>query len=370
MNRDFGLVVDHAALNPDSLAVTESALDQTGIRRVVLPAVAPPARTLNLLGGDLRVATAAGGWLLPPGPAHFESTRIAPRSARARGVEQALPRLQALGLRLTGRVSLRSAPGVADYAPAQQRSAWGDVWHGRACVSNPDVRAALRATLRDLRRVEPVGFEIADWTLDAPAAGEPPLLAWNAVAARLLNLCFCESCRQIALDSGADPDPAARSVRVHFERALRADANDSTVDPADDPVIAAYCEARDAANAAWLEALAGEHDGVDRLWIESGAAAPPGWAAIDDLAAPDFGANPAAHDLEAVVSSRLARRPQPRGLQLPVWRPWLRDAATLIRALDVAIQAGVTYFDFAGLSQAPPEAAAWLAQAVRFARRR
>lgn len=368
MNRDFGLRAE-PWLPELTLPAIERTLEHTGIRRVVVPAVAAAAGRILLLGDDPRIVSSPGGWLVRSDSPHFESTRIRPRVIKSRESERALSRLAEQGVQITCRVALRNARNVADHPGVQPRTAWGDPCEGVACVAHPDVRAALRAVLRELARLNPVGFEIADWVLDRFPSGESSLLSWHPAAARWLEICFCDSCRQLALDGGADPDAAARSVRVEFQRAIAAEVVESP--PAiEDPVIRDYCAVRAAANSRWLESLAEDCGRARRLSeTTTDGAAPPGWEAlVDPVPASQWTRD--ADDVEATLERVLAARPPPRAIVLPCWRPWIRESAALIRLLAAAIDAGVTYFDFANTVSSPPEAGEWLERAVRFARRR
>jgi hypothetical protein len=90
------------------------------------------------------------------------------------------------------------------------------------CPANPDVRAYLVALLTDLTRNHPIqtvelesfGFEGFPHFHYHEKLGIP----FGATDRFLLGLCFCDSCRRRAKESGADATAAARVVQRTVER--------------------------------------------------------------------------------------------------------------------------------------------------------
>ena len=183
----------------------------------------------------------------------------------------------------------------------------------------------------------------------------------SAASWRLLDVCFCESCRQVALAAGVDPDTAARSVRVHFDNAAGAsETQQSQRSPDDDRVLVSYRTARASHLNDWLARLAGEHDQRVRTHLLDSTAS----RVTDDAA-------DAWRPLVRLTDAGTAKTHEAHAaLSLAVWRPTFSDSAALVRLVSEATEAGVGYFDFEGLHEAPPEALTWLKQALRFARRR
>lgn len=396
MQPDFGIVYQpwNARRGADDLL--ERVADEAGVQRITVLAVCPAVEQIRFLDNnhaDTAAPDAAepgryyrsnGGWHYQPDTACYADTRIKPRAARGvRGadtLDKLVERAAARDLRLTFRVDLRGVADVLDrYPQVRCKNAWGDeTLTAGACVSNPDVRELLRDTLAELAQYDPAGFEIADWTIDTPTNRlEPRPFDWHPAARRLLDVCFCESCRQAALAAGVDPDSAARSVRVHFDNVataapiaaptpamtappIAAESHRLPRSPDDDRVLISYRTARASHLNDWLARLAGEHDQRVRMHLLDSTAsrvsddAADAWRPLVRLA--DIGAA-GAHEVSA-------------GLSLAVWRPTFNDSAAFVRLVTKTTEAGVRYFDFEGLHEAPPEALTWLKQALRFARRR
>jgi hypothetical protein len=375
MGAEFGIV--HALWNhaADGGALLDRVAGEVGIEHVTVPVVtgALAEFRLGIETGQPYFHT-EGGWHFPPTAKTYAATGIRPIKARWFGTADALAPLrrhvERLGIGLVLHIDLRSVPALVATEPhLGQRNAWGqDVPHAGACVSNPAVRELLRVTLEDLRACDAAIVQLADWLPDcATDSASPRPLDWHAPVRRLLDICFCAACRQIAERAGVAADGAARSVRVQAERALRTPLR--AWQGHDDPVVQAYVESRAADSQHWLSRIA-ETEAPRRLQLVHA------WGA----SLPDADEVP----LERVV--RLGRcrdgsdRPREAllglpeavgaaGWVLPVWRSAFEEAAELVRVVGEAARAGVRHFDFEGLDEAPAEAVTWLKQAVRFARR-
>jgi hypothetical protein len=266
------------------------------------------------------------------------------------------------------RLDLRAVPALVEHEPHLcQRNAWGqEVQSAGACASDAVLRELLRATLEDLARYEPTGLELADWLPDAAAdrtAARP--LDWHPAVRRLLDICFCPSCRQIAERSGVDPDQAARSVRVLVERWLAAGK-----DQPEDDVIRGYVAPRASDASSWLNGLASGDPQrqyflvypPEELHAHLRGTSMRGLVRLADGAA-NLG------NLEQTLDLVWKAHVSGGGLSLPVWQPTFAEAPALVRLVSDAVEHGVQTFDFEGLDEALPEAVTWLKQAVRYARR-
>ena len=374
MTADFGAVYplwDYAA---DEGRLLEQAAGDIGLDHITIPVVTGAQMQFRPGGADTPHFHTEGGWHFRAASKTYATAALRPPKARwlAGGdvLAQVRERAAELNLRLLLRVDVRAVRALVDQQRHLcQRNAWGqEVPFAGGCACNPDLRELLRVTLDDLRRYEPAGYEVVDWAPDTAAdRGAARPLAWHADVRRLLDVCFCASCRQVAERGGIDPEQAARSVRVQVERHLGKPASKAG-GADDDPVVAAYVSTRAADCCQWLQRL-GEGDGDRRrLLVRSfgepalGNCAP--WVRLVRLLPGDCGPLDGERWAE-----RLRALAEISALALPVWRPTFNDASEVVRLVLEAVKASVRTFDFEGLSEAPPEAVTWLKQAVRFARR-
>ncbi len=377
MAADFGIVLPLWSYAADGGALLERAAGDVGLDHVTLPAVTGPHTEFCLASqtGTPHFQT-DGGWHFPPEAKTYAAAGVRPVKARwlsGDPLADACKRARRLNLRIFLRLDLPAVRGLVEQEPLLcQCNAWGQpVPAAGACVSNPHLRELLRATLDDLRRYEPAGFELADWSPDCAAdrtASRP--LDWHPAVRGLLDICFCPACRQIAERAGVDPDHAARSVRVEVERLAASDAGRPGPggEPSTDPLIQAYIAAHAADCRTWLQRLADTDPAIRHLLMrDADCPAPYG----DEPPWPTLLRVSADGELATAVNwdSMIAAGVGAAGLSLPVWRPAFREAAELVRVVTAATNVGVGMFDFEGLGAAAPEAITWLKQAVRFARR-
>jgi len=376
MTADFGILLPLWSYAADGGALLERVAGDVGIDHLTVPVVSGPHSQFRLAGAtDRPYFGTEGGWHFPAEAKAYSGAGLRPSKARwvtgGDPLAQACQRAEKLGLRVVLRIDLRGVDELVEREPlVAQCNAWGQpVPAAGPCVCNPHLRELLRATFDDLRRYEPAGFELADWFPDSAAdrqAARP--LSWHAEARRLLDICFCPACRQVGERAGADPDQAARAVRVLVERHLAATDARREGEPPGDPLVAAYVAARTADCREWLRRLAAADDQRQHLLVYESAEAPPygdgpPWPRLLRLG------GDAAESGAEYLTALPAIAVQACGLAMGVWRPAFAMPADLVRFVLAATQCGLSVFDFEGLDDAPPDAVTWLKQAVRFARR-
>jgi hypothetical protein len=372
MPAEFGFVHPLWDFAADEGRLLERVAGEVGIEHLTVPVVTGAQIQFHPATETPHFHT-EGGWHYRAGTKTYAGITLHPAKAKwvtgADALAQMRTRATALNLRLVLRVDVRAVRALVDQERHLcQRNAWGqEVPFAGACACNPDLRELLRAILADLQRYEPAGYELVDWAPDTAAdrATTRPL-NWHPAARRLLDVCFCASCRQIAEREGVDPEQAARSVRVRVEQLLAAPSGNGG-EP-DDPVLEAYVAARAADCCTWLQRVADGDNERRRLllrpygepalgncapWVRM-ARFPAGWAGPLD---------------GSIWTERIQALTGINALALPVWQPMFREAAELVRLVTEAVQAGVSIFDFESLGEATPDAVIWLKQAVRFARR-
>jgi hypothetical protein len=388
MDAQFGVVLPLWSYAADRGALLDRVHGEVGIDFVTVPVITGEQACFRLCAeprpadadapalGDEPYFHTGGGWHFPPAIKIYSVAGSRPVKARWFGATDVLARLREhadrLRVPLVMRIELRAVRALSEHEPhLGQRNAWGqEVPSAGLCVCNPGVRELLRATLDDLGRYEPAGFELADWMPDhAMDCTRPRPLDWHwPTVRRLLDICFCPACRQIAERAGVEPDLAARSVRVRVRRVMGAPLGPEPAREAD-AVVTEYCAARVADCGQWLRRLA-QADAQRVYRLLDGPESP---APYSDVAPVERLHRPAAvlplkeDRLQGLL--RVQALAGFAGWSLPVWRPCFNVAARLVAAVSEAVHAGVRIFDFEGLDEAVPDAVAWLKQAVRFARR-
>ena len=376
MSLNIGIVYHlwNDRVGPDNLF--DRAAGEVGLDHVTIPAVTGPLRQLRCIGdADWRWFQTEGGWHYPTDAKHYQNTRLRPRAAKwlaSRDVAaQICERAHGRNVDVIFRVEPRGIAHLLEqHAQIRMKNAWGDETPASgACPSNPDLRELFRATLEELTAYTPAGFEIGGWAVDHSVdAGRGRVWGWHPAARKLLDICFCESCRQIAIRADVDADLAARSVRVHFD-SLATQSALSETEPAveDDQVLRAYRAARADDLSTWLARLAEQHARLERFRLtdvspaDDEDRADSGWSRLVRPTGPA--------KLDSSVAEFLRKSGAPSALSLPVWRPHFAEAGDLVRLVMDSKAAGASFFDFEGLHEAPPDALVWLRQAVRFARR-
>jgi len=374
MGGDFGMVYPLWTDPQGPGRLLDRVVGEVGLDHLTIPVVTGQQQQFRLHPAQPPHDFATeGGWHFLPNPDCYKSSPLRPRPARWFGKRDVLTRLCDDATRrdmpVIFRIDLRAVTSlVAHRSHLRTRNAWSDEsTTAGGCALNADLRELLHGTLEDLLRYEPAGFQLVDWAPDLPAGRDAPRpLAWHPHVRRLLDVCFCPACRQVAAMAGTDPDQAARSVQVHVARLLaRPEDNDLPGRAWSDEVLDAYLQAKRRDTAAWLRRLAENHRDRRRYLLS------------DMLACESIGVLPGEERFSLLVrtgdedASKIAIRFSGRacGLSLPVWRPAIQGAGQLVRQVSTIMHAGLDFLDFEGLDEAPEEAITWLRQAVRFARR-
>ncbi|MFO0837484.1 MAG: hypothetical protein U1D55_03090 [Phycisphaerae bacterium] len=366
MSADFGILLPLWCYDKDATGLLDRAAGEIGLGHVTCPVVGGPLIETLVSGvGVTPHFETEGGWHYPPEPkayADFDLGHLKPRAARWVGGRWALATLREdlaqRGVRLVVRVDLRAVHVLAEHQPHLAiRSAWGDQMAAAGmCPAQPQVRELLLATLEDLRRFEPLGVELVDWTLDTPAnVGASSVRCLSSDLANAVETCFCTACRAIAGARGCDADLAARAVKLSMDAFVR---DPQAVAGEQNAALAQYRGCRAEEMTRWLAALADRFADWRRFLVsarnESSAA--PGWRRLGDARVqPAASRGRVQTGVDAVI--------------LPAWRPQVASAADLVRWTAELHETGVTHFDFDGLHAAAPEAISWVRQAVRYARR-
>lgn len=380
MRGDFGLVYPLWTDPSGPGELLDRAVGEVGLDHLTIPVLTGRQEQFRLgLASPPHAFVTEGGWHFPPDPGGYKSGRVRPRPARWFGKRNVLGQLcdytAGRSVAVIFRIDLRAVSSLLEHEPhLRPRNAWGEeVASAGGCPSNPDLRELLQGALEDLRRYGGAGFQLVDWAPDLPTDRKAPRpLDWHAPARRLLDLCFCPACRQTATVAGADPDQAARSVQVHFERLLSQPLDDDVVAKVrGDEVLEAYLQARRRDAGAWLQRLA-ERYGTWRRYLLTDAES---FESIGRLVAGEAfrlvlrsDRPPGATD-ESGPQATIRLLDGACGLALPLWRPTFDQADQLFRVVNEARRAGTVFFDFEGLEEAPEEALDWLRQAVRYAHR-
>jgi hypothetical protein len=380
MSGDFGIVYPLWTDSGGPGKLLDRAVGEVGLDHLTIPVVTGRQEQFRLSPAQPpHCFVTEGGWHYPPDLACYKGGPVKPRSARWFGKRDLLSRVCEYAARrnvaVVFRIDLRAVTGLVEHEPhLRPRNAWGDeVIAAGPCPSNPEVRELLHGTLDDLLRYEPTGFQLVDWAPDLPTDRDAPRsLDWQPLARKLADVCFCPPCRQLATLAGSDPDQVARSIQVHVENLLAHPKEDGAAAKAhEDEVINAYVQIRRRDTAAWLHRLAEMHRDRRRYFLTDAATC----ESVGPLLAEETfllvlrGFRPLRAADENTLQAAIRSLQKAYGLTLPTWRPDVEQAGELVRQVSTTTHAGLEFFDFEGLDEAPEEALTWLRQAVRFARR-
>lgn len=369
MKPSFGVVYPLISRREAFPALLDRAAGEVGIGHVTLPVVTRPNQAVSVVDRAPRDASHEGGWQYTPAGCHYVSS-IRPRVAEWVGRGNLLKRVREYAaeqrLAVYLRIDLLRVPSLCEHhSHACAFDAWNQpIAGGLLCAAQPEVRSLLRETLSELAEYEPAGVELEDFgpsELIACAADRP--LSWFPAVRRLLDVCFCPACREIATAAGIDADQAARSVRAHVERLLSEPPTDQDARVNEDPVLSAHTAARRRELRKWLARLDGDASRARLLLFraahpEADDLLPQSWRRLHRVRSVDL----------AHASSHLGG-PGADAIAIHAWRPTVGDAAALVRLVDETVGRGVTFFDFEGVEEHPDESLTWLRQAVRYARR-
>ncbi len=209
---------------------------EIGVTGLCIPVLCPPIETLRTDPGvEPRVFRTSGGAIFSPDKKHYSATRCLPPQSQWRYPRGALG--QVVDSCRTRGLSCRFVLHVASaglmtkrYEQLAAKNTFGDAWPDRICPVNPDVQAFIACTCADLiAQYQPDSIELADLHVglvqhSGGSASMADILGSGGSA--LLNICFCESCRQLDVaslnDDQLDSAAAARSVAVRLNRLLDA----------------------------------------------------------------------------------------------------------------------------------------------------
>ena len=367
--QSFGIVLPLWSYAADDGRLLDHVAGEVGLDHVTVPVVAGAASQFRLAEGyEKPYFQTEGGWHFPPTAKLYTASGVRPTKARWFG--------SADHLRACGSTSnawalgwcFGSTSGPSSRSWNRNRSLASAMPGGRKFprralrLQSARARAAAGHTRRSapLRagRVRARGLDarlrggLGDGTAPELAPRGPP------VARYLLLSRVPADCRA----RGADPDQAARSVRVCVEQQAAAAPEAQDAAP-HDPVVLQYAAARVADCALWLRQLA-EADADHRYQLIHAFETPLPYVPppLEELARLSDRALAA---VEPDGLSSLLRCAGIVGWALPVWRPSFTAPATLVRLVSDAVANGVRLFDFEGLDEAPSEAVTWLKQAVR-----
>lgn len=383
MPGDFGLVYAPWSHSHTAGQLLDRAFGEVGVEHLTIPVVTGEQTLFRLCGGPgSPYFYTEGGWHFPPQNQLYGASAFRPRAARWFGtrdvVAEVCERAAKLGLALVFRIDLPAVRGVVEHAPQHRcRNAWGDeLLSFGPCVCSSEFRELVRATLADLARYQPAGFELRN-------LGLPPLKYAEAAPSPLLSAeegfvtCFCAGCRQIATMAGLDADAAARAVREAATRVAQGPAHEArerALHLREDEILKGYQAARTADLQRWLSRLPEAH-AARRMFFARDADERVAVAAPELKLGPRWTnrlvASPAwLRGGWSELRGRLSPRPAEfRALSLPVWVPEGPGADQLVQAVSQAVDAGVEFFDFDGVEEAPADVVTWVKQAVRYARR-
>jgi hypothetical protein len=378
MQREFGLIYPlWAHADPDT-DLLDRAIGELGLDHVIIPVVTGPLQRLRAFAENPpHQFVTRGGWNYPPDVQTYTVSSLKPRLAEWCGrrdlLAKAVEAAEQRGAAVHVQVDLCGVLSLVEHEPhIRRRNAWGeDSPECGACPLNADLRELLRETLDDLQRYPHTGVQIVDWAPDLPAAGGmPELFRWNPPARRLLDMCFCPACRQIAASADLEADLAARSAIVHLRRTLE-QPDDASVERRieADEVLQRYIAVREQENERWLDYLA-EHLGPRRFAVifrepEYVRVAYQRLAHPVVLQCPDQAPD---KFLESLIPWLESARGS-LGLVLQAGWPAFRSADELVRFVTQAQNLGVARFAFDALETTSPRTLQAAQQAVRFARR-
>jgi len=218
----------------------DTAIDQiraTGATGLTVQVTSGPVAQLRCQAVyNPRVFRSDGGYFYQTDDAYYVDTHLRPVTAswlRQRNPLDAIAReATASGLELSLRISAFNIGRMAArYPDTAAKTVLGDPATTRLCPANPDVRALIAGTVRELsERYVPAAIEITDIGYESGAIDvtgvdvgfDPP----DAMLS-LLGVCFSESSRQWAAERGVDVAAAARWFQVHLDRMLTASTPDA-----------------------------------------------------------------------------------------------------------------------------------------------
>jgi hypothetical protein len=390
MGAEFGLYYPpwNWTGKPDDLL--ERVAGEVGIDHVTVPVVTGEVTQFRLCGAfEQPYFHTEGGWHYPPQAGLYKASGVRPRQAKWFGTRDVLGRIRdradKLGVKLILRIDLPLTPGVVEQAPGMRyQSAWGELPSFGPCVCNAEFRELVHATLADLTRCDPAGFELGSICLEPWRRPAWPLHRVTQLG-ETASMCFCAACRQVAAMAGVDPDRAVQSVQAHAEwlmgRSGEELAGPRPLDP--DECLQAYKSARRESCLQWLERLANDHhtrrtfllEGMPSVEGQRDLLCGPRWTLVGRMLRDALGMYLAAIRGQGRCAGKSCSRSSIlgiapcKGVQFPVWSREGPGSDGLVQLVNCAVSDGIEFFDFEYLDESPPGVVTWLKQAVRYARR-
>jgi len=176
-----------------------------------------------------RILRSRGGYFFQPDAEFYAESHVKPvADSWVRGrqtLEKTIAACRQRGLKIRLRISALEVGRVAEKHPeAAGKSPFGDAAAETLCPANPDVRALIRGTMRNLtERYQPDALELTDLRYHSGALGHRGLaIGFDPGIGFLatLSLCFSESSRLAAAERDIDSEAAARWARVTLDRVL------------------------------------------------------------------------------------------------------------------------------------------------------
>lgn len=387
---------------------------ELGLAGVCVPVVCPPVALLRARppGAPGRIFRSRGGLFFAPQEEYYQATRCKPvvstwlkgRSASA-GLRRVADGCRKHGLAFRVVVATSAAGRMTARNPhAAAKTVFGDSWPDRLCLVNPDVRSFVVGLCRDLAdNYGPTAIELTELHVGRVGrrrAGAESVagLDLGPGGRALLELCFCESCRQLDQDGGPrqagglDIASAVRSAEVRLSRVLETGrAIDQTANQVlgDDPALCAHVKSQWRALTDLVQTVRKEiacelivhaYDDSVRAAADPCPLTDGGPAPLDAiLIRHGWVEQPSGEDVESVARSAVARAgPGTRAeLQIPVYelcQATVPDAtqvaaSVLVRTLSRLAELGIASVSLDSYGQVPASALTGVKQAVRFARR-
>lgn len=378
---------------------------ELGVSGVCVPVVCPPLAQLRCRpGAGPRIFRTRGGAFFTPQEAYYQATRCKPAASswlkNRNPLQLVAEQCRKRKLDCRAVVHSSSAGLLARHHPqTAAKTVFGDAWPERVCLVNPDVQALLVGLCRDLAEnyqlsaIEMRGFHTGRIRPDSLGFDPPFDLGPGGYA--LLQMCFCESCRQLAdrgseVSPGVGPESAARSAEVRLRRIFEAGPAAGGLDLTWEQLLADDAPLRKHAASQW-RALAGLLESIRRECdcpvilhtyddLLQGAA---GTHPLADGGAIGAAAAVLAHvrgtsqsETDEVARTVVGLAGPGQGAEVEI-RPYVgqpadaepTDAPALVRNLSRLVELGIRSVNLDNCGQIPESAWPGVKQAIRFARR-
>lgn len=370
-------------------AVLDRAQGQAGVQGISVATACGPIDQLRSHPtgepGTPRRFISQGGAQFQPDPGRYAATRIRPVPAdwlRKRNPLRQLAEACAarrLGLRAV-HTCCSSAPTVERYAHVCARDVFGQPLAPWLCPVNPDVREWLRGCVEDLARnysFDTIELDQCCFPADDPLSTRQTGVPLGPTGAYLSNLCFCESCLQMAARDGVDA-AAAASVAAHTLEGILTGAPPTDLQPAafvaTQLPLAAFVDWRHRQITSLYEAL--RKSCPCRLVLRcpedpwgAGCDIPALAPHVDALLLSWREPNPAQLPAALAPLVNILADPARVELELSACTPPTREASTLVAVTKQAVDLGIRRITIGNYGLLPLARLEWIRQACRYAQR-